>query len=231
MLSVSPCIRGLVFLQLAVASILGFAGGETVKSPILDRIEMIYSAPSDLGQMNLKQLEAEKAARIQDLAVIQRMSGAPDIARQKFLEIIFEHDDKRLRIVEVIPGLIEKYQITGEFRTALLGYRDTFDRVIRDARNHVHDLEDYKSYDFRFSAVYMSMMFKFSENPEIQKRIIADMKNPDTLIGRYQKEMADSYSKVEDNRYLVQDSYSIEELERAIAVIEDEITRRSHEEL
>ena len=217
--------------MLAAASFSVFAGGETVKSPMLDRMEVIYPTPSDLGQMTLKQLHAEKAARIQDLDAIQYVNGAPDIARQKFLELIFEHDDKRLRIAEVIPNLIEEYQIKGEFRTALLGYRDTFENVIRDARNHVHDLEDYKSYDFRFSAVYMSMMLKFSENPEIQKRMIADMKNPDTQIGRYLKEMADSYSKVENSRHLLQDSYSIEELERAIAAIEGEITRRKHEEL
>ena len=144
--------------MLAAVSLPGLAGGETVKSPILDRTEVVYSAPENLDQLTLEELQAEKAVRTQDLVAIQQASDT-DVARQKLLEIIFEHDDKRLQIVKVISELIDEYQIEGEFRNALLGYRDTFDVDIRDARKHVHTLDDYKSYDFRFSAVYMSMMF------------------------------------------------------------------------
>ena len=230
MRNVSLCGKSLGFLVLAAVSSPGLAGGETVKSPILDRTEVVYSAPENLDQLTLEELQAEKAVRTQDLVAIQQASDT-DVARQKLLEIIFEHDDKRLQIVKVIPGLIDEYQIEGEFRNALLGYRDTFDVDIRDARKHVHTLDDYKSYDFRFSAVYMSMMFKFSENPEFQKRMASDMRNPDTLVGRYQKELSESYAKVERNKDLLQDSHSINELENAIEIIEEEISRRNHAEL
>ncbi len=230
MRNVSLCGKSLGFLVLAAVSLPGLAGGETVKSPILDRTEVVYSAPENLDQLTLEELQAEKAVRTQDLVAIQQASDT-DVARQKLLEIIFEHDDKRLQIVKVIPELIDEYQIEGEFRNALLGYRDTFDVDIRDARKYVHTLDDYKSYDFRFSAVYMSMMFKFSENPEFQKRMAVDMRNPDTLVGRYQKELSESYAKVERNKYLLQDSHSINELENAIDIIEEEISRRNHAEL
>ena len=231
MRNVSLYRKCLGFLALAAVSTWSQAGGETVKSSILDRMGVVYSAPVNLEQLTLKELQAEKASRMQDLAAIQEASDGPDVARQKFLEIIFEHDDKRLQIVQVIPGLIDEYQIDGEFRDALLGYRDTFDVEIRNARKHVHTLEHYRSYDFRFSAVYMSMMFKFSENPEFLQQLVADMQDPDTLIGGYQKELAQSYAKVESNRHLLQDSYSINELENAIAVIDQEISRREHAEL
>ncbi len=216
---------------LMLISLLGLAGGETVKSPILDRASVVYSVPGNLEKLTLEELEAEKAVRVQDLTVIKQASDAPDAARQKLLKIIFEHDDKRLQIVKVIPVMIDDYQIEGEFRDALLGYSNTFDVEIRNARKHVHTLDDYKSYDFRFSAVYMSMMFKFSENSEFQKRMVADMRNPDTPIGRYRKELAESYAKVERNKHLLQDIYSIDELKNVIMSIDEEISRREHAKL
>lgn len=222
------CVESLSALVLVLTSLSGLASGETVKSPILDRTGVVYSAPGNLEKLTLEELQTEKAVRVQDLTVIKQASDAPDVARQKLLKIILEHDDKRLQIVRVIPELIDEYQIEGKFSDALMGYSNTFDVEIRNARKHVHTLDDYKSYDFRFSAVYMSMMFKFSENPEFQKRMVADMQNPDTPIGRYQKELAESYARVERNKYLLQNIYSINELENAITIIDEEISRREH---
>ena len=220
-----PINTGLPVLALFLLSSFCLAGGETAKSPILDRVEMVYAPPENLQALTLEELQAEKASRQRDLSVLKEASDEPDIAKQKLLKTIFEHDDKRLRIVEVIPQLIQEYQIDGDLRDALLGYSNTFDVEIRNARKDVHKLDDYKSYDFRFSAVYMSMMFKINENPEFHKRIITDLQDPDSAIGRYRKELDESYAKVEHDKYLIQNVYSVDELEQAIAVIEEEIVR------
>ena len=223
--------RVLSAIALLFISQFSFAGGETTKSPILDRVEVIYTAPANLEELSLEELQAEKAARERDLSVIKEASDTPDVARQKLLETILEHDDKRLQIVEVIPQLIEEYQIEGEFRDALLGYSNTFDVDIRDARKDVHKLDDYKSYDFRFSAVYMSMMFKFNENPEFHQRMVTDLKDPNSTIGKYRKGLDESYAKVEHDKHLIQNIYLVNELEKAIAAIDEEISKRKHAEL
>ena len=112
-----------------------------------------------------------------------------------------------------------------------MGYSSTFDNEIRTARNHVHSIDDYKSYDFRFSAVYMSMMFKFNENKSFHEKMITDMKDSSTAIGKYRKELDESYAKVSRDKYLIQNVYSVNELEQAIAEIDEEIAKRQKAEL
>ena len=190
----------------------GFAGGETKKSPVLDRVEVIYKAPENLEELSLEELLAAKALHVRDLKAIKEASDEPDVARQKLLKTILEHDDRRLQIVEIIPQLIVDYQIEGEFRDSLLNYSKTFDVEMRAARKHIKTLNDYKSYDFRFSAVYMSMMLAFKENPEFHKRLLKDLSNEDTVIGKYRKELDKSYAQVGRDKQLIHNIYSIGEL-------------------
>ena len=231
MLKIRQIFRFLSFLALLIASLACFAGGETKKSPILDRVKIIYKAPENMESLSLEQLQSERDSRARDLAVIKEANDKPEVAKQKLLDSILAHDDKRLNIVHVIPQMVEEYGIEGEFKKKLLGYSDTFNNEIRKARSYVHTLNDYKSYDFRFSAVYMSMMFSFNENEEFHQQMITDMKDENTAIGKYRKELDESYAKVEHDKYLIQNIYSMNELEQAITAIDEEISKRKKAEL
>ena len=229
------CIK-LIFRVFSVLSLLIIAfsvhaGGETIKSPILDRVEVLHKAPENMQELSLEQLEIEKQTRQRDLAVIKEASDEPKVAKQKLLKTILNHDDQRLEIANVIPVLIEDYEIEGDFKKSLLGYSETFNVDMREARKNVHTLEDYKSYDFRFSAVYMSMMFKFNENKGFHERLMEDMKDKNSAIGKYLRELDKSYAKVEHDKYLIQNIYSTNELEQAIELIEAEIAKRKKAEL
>jgi hypothetical protein len=220
------CIAVMLFI-----SPISFAGGETIKSPILDRVKVLHKVPENLDSLSLQQLHAERETRQRDLEVIRQASDEPEVAKQQLLEAIMAHDDVRLKIAEVIPVMVEDYKIEGEFRDSLMGYSNTFNVDMREARKDVHSINDYKSYDFRFAAVYMSMMFKFNENPEFHKRLVSDMQDSDTAIGSYRKELDESYAKVEHDKYLIQNIYSVNELEQAIAAIDEEISKRKQAEL
>ncbi len=222
---------GLWIVLMLFISSASFAGGETIKSPILDRVKVLHKVPKNLDSLSLQQLHAERNTRQRDLEVIRQASDEPEVAKQQLLETIMAHDDVRLKIAEVIPVMIEDYKIDGKFRDSLMGYRNTFEVDMREARKDVHTIGDYKSYDFRFSAVYMSMMFKFNENPEFHKRLVTDMQDSDTAIGGYKKELDESYAKVEHDKYLIQNIYSVNELEQAIAAIDEEISKRKQAEL
>ena len=219
------------FFAVILLSSVCFAGGETQKSRILDRVKVLYKAPENMQSLSLDQLQNEREIRVRDLAVIKEANDKPEVAEQKLLDSILAHDDKRLNIVHVIPEMIEAYGIEGEFKDKLLGYSSTFDNEIRAARSYVHSIDDYKSYDFRFSAVYMSMMFSFNENKEFHQKMIADMQDSSTAIGKYRKELDESYAKVEHDKYLIQNIYSVNELEQAIAAIDEEISKRQKAEL
>ena len=212
-------------------SSLSFAGGETQKSPILDRIKVLHKAPENMESLSLEQLKEERANRVRDMEVIKEASDEPEMAKQKLLDSIMAHDEKRLNIVHVIPQMIEAYGIEGDFKETLMGYSSTFDNEIRAARKDVHSIDDYKSYDFRFSAVYMSMMFKFNENKNFHEKMVADMSDSSTAIGKYRKELDESYAKVSHDKYLIQNVYSVNELEQAISEIDVEIAKRQKAEL
>ncbi len=214
-----------------MVSFVSLAGGEIQKSPILDRVKVIYKVPENMESLSVEQLQDERDSRARDLAVIKEANDKPEVAKQKLLDSILAHDDKRLNIIHVIPQMIEEYGIEGEFKDKLLGYSETFDTEIRTARTYVHSIDDYKSYDFRFSAVYMSMMFSFNENKEFHQQMVADMKDINTAIGKYRKELDESYAQVEHDKYLIQNIYSINELEQAIAAIDAEITKRQKAKL
>jgi len=208
-----------------------FAGGETIKSPILDRVKVLHEVPKNLDSLSLEQLHSARDTRQRDLEVIRQASDEPEVAKQQLLKTIMDHDDVRLKIAKVIPAMIDDYEIDGKFRDALMGYSNTFEVDMREARKDVQTIGDYKSYDFRFSAVYMSMMFKFNENPEFHEKLVTDMQNSDTAIGGYKKELDESYAKVEHDKYLIQNIYSVNELEQAIAAIDEEISKRKQAEL
>ena len=225
-ISITLCITIMLF-----ATSVSFAGGETMKSSILDRVKVLHKVPDNLDTMSLKQLHSERNTRQRDLEVIRQASDEPEVAKQQLLKTIMNHDDVRLKIAKVIPVLIEDYEIDGKFRDALMGYSNTFEVDMREARKDVQTIGDYKSYDFRFSAVYMSMMFKFNENPEFHKRLVADMQDSNSAIGGYKKELDESYAKVEHDKYLIQNIYSVNELEQAIAEIDEAISKRKQAEL
>lgn len=220
------CVAVMLFM-----SPISFAGGETIKSPILDRLEVLHKVPENLDTLSLQQLNSERESRQRDLDVIRQASDEPEVAKQQLLETILAHDEVRLKIAQVIPMMVDDYKIEGKLRDSLLGYSNTFEVDMREARKDVHSIDDYKSYDFRFSAVYMSMMFKFNENPDFHKRLVTDMQDSNTAIGGYKKELDESYAKVEQDRYLIQSIYSVNELEQAIAAIEEEISKRKQAEL
>jgi len=224
------CITLCINIMLFISSV-SFAAGETIKSPILDRMKVLHKVPENLGSLSLEQLHSERSTRQRDLEVIREASDEPEVAKQKLLKTIMDHDDVRLKIAKVIPVMIEDYEIDGKLRDSLLGYSNTFEVDMREARKDVHSIGDYKSYDFRFSAVYMSMMIKFNENPEFHERLVTDMQNSDTAIGGYKKELDESYAKVEHDKYLIQNIYSVNELEQAIAAIDEEISKRKKAEL
>jgi len=150
LINTSLCLTLMIF-----ASSVCFAGGETIKSPILDRVKVMHKVPDNLDSLSLDQLHEARDTRQRDLEVIRQASDEPEVAKQKLLETIMAHDEVRLTITEVIPQLVDDYQIQGKLRNSLLGYINTFDVDMREARKEVHTIDDYKSYDFRFSAVYM----------------------------------------------------------------------------
>ena len=217
-----------VFTIAIISSSSIYADASQHKVPGIDRSQVSYTVPEDLASLSTQEIENIRASHHRDLAKIKNGVDSKQIAEDKMLEELMAHDLVRLSITDVIPNLIEEYEINGEFKKTLLGYRSTFTDELMSSRETVETLQDYQSYDFRFAAVYMSMLFSFQEYPDFYEKLKVDMVDEDTSIGGYRKLLDDSYGGVEKARAQMEMVHSKEDVEKVISALDAELERRSH---
>lgn len=223
---ISAVLLGAVFLAstfLLAASV--FADGSSRKVPGIDHAE-VYKVPENLQTMATAEVETLRSARQKDLEKLRNGGNSKQIAEENMFEQLMAHDEVRLTITEVIPKLIEDYAIEGKFKNTLMGYRSTFAEEITQSRENVNSLQDYQSYDFRFTAVYMSMLFAFQEHPEFYEQLKTDMVDEETSIGGYRKRLDDSYGRVEQAREQMEVIHNADDLENVIVALDEELARR-----
>lgn len=203
------------------------ADGSTHKIPGIDR-QASYRVPANLTSLSTQQLENMRASHHRDLARLKNAPNARQQAEDNMLKELLAHDVVRLSIADVIPELIEDYNIEGKFKDTLLGYRSTFTDELMAGHAVVRTLKDYQSYDFRFAAVYMSMLFSFQDHPKFYQRLKADMADAATAIGGYRKSLDDSYQGVEKARAEIDKLGSREDIEKVIAALSAELAKRGY---
>ena len=141
---------------------------------------------------------------------------------------LIEYDDIRLRISDIILTLIEKYKVSGKYRQKLLGYIDTLNTTIKTARNSVNTLEDYKRYSTHFSVVYASLLYTFQENDAFYMQYRKDIKNPNSRLGIYLRELTNSYKSLEQARKKYESIQQVNNLKEIIRQLNNEIYVRKN---
>ncbi|MDW3095606.1 MAG: hypothetical protein R8G33_08035 [Gammaproteobacteria bacterium] len=194
--------------------------------PIQDTV--VYSVPDNLDSLSTEEITSMRAERQRDLEKTAANANEEQKAEQLLFEKLMAHDLVRLSISDVIDEMIADYQIDGEFKEILLGYQETFAVDMMENRKVVHNLQDYPSYDFRFAAVYMSMLYAFQKYPDFYERLKVDMINEDTPIGSYKKTLDDSYAGVKQARAEMDLAKSGADIKKVIAALDSELARRSN---
>ncbi len=194
--------------------------------PLQDAV--LYTVPDNLESLSTEQITDMRAAHQLDLEKTAADKSAEQQAEAKLFKQLMDHDLVRLTIADVISEMITDYEIDGEFKETLLGYKSTFSVEMMENREVVHDLEDYPSYDFRFAAVYMSMLYSFQKYPDFYERLKEDMVNEETSIGSYKKTLDDSYSNVKQARAEMDMMKSGDDIKKVIAALDSELARRSN---
>jgi hypothetical protein len=194
--------------------------------PIQDAI--VYTVPDDLDSLSTEEIAEMRDARQRDLDKTAANAAAELKAEEKLFKQLMDHDLVRLTIADVIDEMITDYDIDGEFKKTLLGYRSTFAVDMMENRAVVHDLEDYPSYEFRFAAVYKSMLYAFLEYPDFYDRMKLDMVNEETSIGSYKKTLDESYGSVVKARAEMDMIKAGDDLKKVIAALDGELAKRSN---
>jgi len=186
-----------------------------------------YEVPENLAGLSVQEIRDMRDGWQLDLNEASK-ENAEKIKEDSLFKELMLHDLVRLSIADVIPELIIDYSIEGDFKKSLLGYQATFSEDLMLGRQGVESLKDYPSYDFRFAAVYMSMLYAFQEYPDFYDRLKLDMVNEETSIGRYRRVLDESYSHVKQARTELTLVKSSGDLKRAIFELDVELARRSN---
>lgn len=222
-----------IWASLGTAMLVSFSSVSLADSgksniPGIDRASVSYEVPADLNSWSTHEVSSLRDEHQQNLDQIRQNQTSRDQADAHMLSELLRHDMVRLSIVDVIPALIKEYQIEGDFKDLLMGYRDTFKVELMANHNEIQSLGDYQSYDFRFAAVYMSMIYAFDDNPEFYQRLKSDMMLEDSVIGRYRNAIDESYLGVKAASEVIDSFHIVNDLEKVIVALDSELEKRNN---
>lgn len=194
--------------------------------PIVEKPVADYPRLEHLSELNLEQLLKLKSDYLVQIKELNKTVAKTQQNEQQLMRALKAYDKERLRIIEVIPNLIRDYQIKPPFSNTLKRYAQTFEKVHRQYRGKLDTLDDYRSYDFRLGMTYMGMMTALQQQPKLYHRLSADMKDQDTAIGRYVKQLDVAYVEVERASDSIDEIHAIRHLENELKRIEQELLSR-----
>ena len=231
--ALTPTVALKIWVPLCVVMLVSFSSlsmSDSGKSniPGIDRASISYKVPADLDRLSTNEVSSLRDEHQENLDQIRQNQTSRDEADAHMLSELLRHDMVRLSIVDVIPALIEEYQIEGDFKNLLMGYRDTFKVELMADHNEIQSLGDYQSYDFRFAAVYMSMIYAFDDNPEFYQRLKSDMMLEDSIIGRYRNAIDESYLSVKAASQVIDSFHIVSDLEKVIVALDSELEKRNN---
>ena len=218
-------IMGMLVLTLLVAPSLADVANTDI--PGIHRASVNYQLPEDIEGWSTQEVSSLRSQHQKSLDELSKDQIDLDEAKKNMLAELLRHDLVRLSIAEVIPVLIKDYQIEGDFKQTLMGYRATFMDDLKLNHDNITSLADYQAYDFRFAAVYMSMLYAFDNNQEFYLRLKSDMVDENTTIGRYRKAIDDSYLGVKQASEKLDAIHQLHDLEKVIIALDSELERRS----
>jgi len=185
-----------ILIYLLIFSINAYSGGEE-PHPIIDS-NYVSKYKYNFKKMNLKDLEKTRSLFLKHITNSNNKNTKKSLDK-KLLKELLKYDDERIKIIKVIDEIIKEYNVNDEIKNILLSFQETFKITIRDNRHLVKDLRDYKAYDFRLGAIYIGMMTAFHENEEKKKfysKLVKDIKNPNTSIGKYNEKLKLAHENV-----------------------------------
>ncbi len=203
-----------------------FADSLHYENPTVTKTIAAYGLPenlSDISHEKLIVLKNELESALQSLKLNQKSLATIE---QELLNTLIAYDDIRLQVSEIITKLVNEYDVTGDYKKKLLGYCDTFNNKIKQARNTVQTLDEYKAYSTHFAVAYVSLVYTFKQDPTFYKHYTSDINDPESTIGKYQKELATSYKKVEQANKNYEAIIIAQELEKSLVKVKNEIKQR-----
>lgn len=192
----------------------------------IDYSKVEYHVPDNLQQMTDKEISELKASHETNLTELQGKLLPREVAEAHMFEQLMHYCDVGLEIVDVIPDMIDRYHIEGEFRQKLMTFRETFQDDIAPIRHDITNLQQFKSYDFRFKLAYLALIHALQQEPGIAEKMEADSKDENSALGKYKHELADAYQDLQVAKAEMDVMFAANDLQNVIAALDEELARR-----
>ena len=192
--------------------------------PIVDVPRTAMPSAQSLRDVATGELLSQRetyARQLDDAAAI-----ATEELETQLLDALLVYDDERIRIIDLIPDIIDRYEVGQTLGDDLMNFRRTLSRIVEELRPEVTSLQKYKPYDFRIGFSYAAMMTIMRKEQAVRDRMLEDQGNPETLLGQHSQRLQQTYREVEKARARLELGYRTDSLREQIDRIDTELRRR-----
>lgn len=220
--------RGLVIALLFTLMPWAVWGESDSPHPVTEKEIPEERAPLNLDKLKLEELLEYRKSYLEKINILRAEIDKINDESGRLVAALKDYDKQRIRIAEILPGLIKHYSISTPLSTTLMTYAETIRGIHEDYKDHLDGLDTYKSYDFRIGVAYTSMMAQLAEYKNIYQRMQEDMKDEKTLLGGYQAALKKYYGRVEEivRSKKMTEFYSLKQIEKELGRIDEEISER-----
>lgn len=208
---------------LATLNVNAFAEAEP-PHPMVDFPRTVPLPIEALQQLDTGELESRRDG------FAERLKEATDTPvaelEQQLLQALLTYDEERIRIIDIIPNLVEHYEMDEILQQDMMNFRRALAKIVEELRPEITTLQRYKPYDFRIGVSYAAMMTILQKKQEVRDRMLEDQKNPDSMLGQHTTRLRSNYAAVESARERLALGYESEALQKQIDQIDTELRRR-----
>ena len=210
-------------LLLALLSLGAYAEGEP-PHPVVDIPRTALPSPESLQGNTTGELRAQREIYAKQLDTASAVPA--EELEEQLLQALLVYDDERIQIIDLIPRIIEQYEVEGTLRKDLMNFRATLIKIVEELRPEVTTLQKYKPYDFRLGVSYAAMMTILQRKQDVRDRMLRDHGDPGTMLGRHSQRLQQTYRAVQETRERLELAYQTETLKEQIDRIDTELRRR-----
>lgn len=208
---------------LAALSLCAYAESEP-PHPVVDIPRTATPSAESLQDSTISELRAQRETYAEQLDTASALS-IEELEKQ-LLHALLVYDDERIQIIDLIPQIIEYYEVEGTLKEDLMNFRRTLIKIVEELRPEVTTLQRYKPYDFRLGVSYAAMMTIMQRKQVMRDRMLQDHSNPETILGRHSQRLKETYRLVQEARERLELRYQAETLKEQIDQIDTELRRR-----
>ena len=210
-------------ILLAAAPLCAYAEAEP-PHPVVDIPRAAMPSAESLQDSTVSELETQRATYAEQLDTASAQSI--EELEGQLLKALLVYDDERIRIIDMIPEIIELYEVEGTLREDLMNFRKTLIKIVEELRPEVTSLQRYKPYDFRLGVSYAAMMTIMQRKQDVRDRMLLDHQNPETMLGQHSQRLQETYRHVQEVREQLELRYKADDLKEQIDQIDTELRRR-----